>query len=160
MEYFFNRSIVVLHEKSNRCLLKTTAIILNFVVKTSQIWLVLVGSFVSSANQKPFVICSRVTKLTLVLQENYTPLSANQNWVIFSCNYIITQLAFLKYFKCSRFPGCAVKCKTGFLCVLSELIAHDVKHALQNKWRYIKHIILCFWVVHQHRLCFFIYSDW
>ena len=38
-----------------------------------------------SANQKPFVICSRVTSFALVLQKSCTPFSANQNWVIFSC---------------------------------------------------------------------------
>ena len=46
LEYiFFNFSMVVFRTKSNRCLLKTMAIFLNFVVKTAQIWLVLGGFF-------------------------------------------------------------------------------------------------------------------
>ena len=59
-KYFFTLSIVVLPR-----LLKAMAIFFNFVVKTALICLVLghvlVVSFVSSANQKPFVICTRVT---------------------------------------------------------------------------------------------------
>ena len=35
---------------------------LNFVVKTAQIWLVLGGFFCVFSNQKPFVICTRVTE--------------------------------------------------------------------------------------------------
>ena len=45
LEYFFNFSIFVLRTKSNRRLLKTMAIFLNFVVKTALIWLVLGGFF-------------------------------------------------------------------------------------------------------------------
>ena len=51
--------------KSSRRLLKTMTIFLNFVVKTALMlsdWL-LVVSFVFSANQKPFVICTRVASL-------------------------------------------------------------------------------------------------
>ena len=42
-------------------------------------------SFVFSANQKAFVICTRVTHFAFVLQKSCTPFSANQHWVIFSC---------------------------------------------------------------------------
>ena len=67
------------------------AIFLNFVVKTALMlsdWF-LVVSFVFSANQKPFVICTRVTSFALLLQEISTPFSANQNWVIFSCILLV-----------------------------------------------------------------------
>ena len=51
-------------------------------------------SFVFSANQKPFVICTRVTRFALVLHvctrvtEELHSFSANQNWEFF-CVYII-----------------------------------------------------------------------
>ena len=46
---------------------KTMAIFLNFIVKLISDWF-LVVSFVFSANQKPFVICTRVKSFALVLQ--------------------------------------------------------------------------------------------
>ena len=128
-------------KKSNRCLLKTTAIFLNFVVKTSQIWLVLVGFFcVFSQSETICNLLSCYKINTRITGELYSFISQSELSNFFV--YIITQLTFLKYFKCSRFPGCAVKCKTGFLCVLYELIAHDVKHALQNKWRYHQFVLI------------------
>ena len=83
-----NCSIVVLHTKSNRSLLKTMAIFLNSVVKKrALIWLVPVGFF-SVFNQSE-TICNfhSCYKIAFVLQENCTPFSAtcNQNWVIFWC---------------------------------------------------------------------------
>ena len=59
----------------------------------NEIWLLkqlwsdwfLVVSFVFSANQKAFVICTRVTSFALVLQRNRSPFLDYQNWVIFSC---------------------------------------------------------------------------
>ena len=65
---FFNFSIVVLRTKSNRCLQKTMAIFLNFVVKTAKIWLVL-GGFFCVFNQSETIcnlhscykFCARVT---------------------------------------------------------------------------------------------------
>ena len=55
----------------------------------------MVVSFVFSANQKAFVICTRVTSFALVLpvctrvKEDCIPFSANQNWVIFSCILLV-----------------------------------------------------------------------
>ena len=64
---------------------KTMAIFLILLLKQLHSDWFLAVSFVFSANQKPFVFCTRVTslhscfKFALVLQKNCTPLSANQN---------------------------------------------------------------------------------
>ena len=76
----FLKCSVVLHAKSNRYLQKTAAIfLLNFVVQTALIWLVLVGFFCFFQPIRDHL------KFALVLQENCSPFSANQKWVIFSC---------------------------------------------------------------------------
>ena len=68
--------------KIKSCLLKTTAIfLLNFVVKIALIWLVLVGFFVFSANQKPLISNLYLSyRLALVLQENCTPLLSQSEY--------------------------------------------------------------------------------
>ena len=76
LEYFFNFSIFVLRTKSNRRLLKTTAIFLNFVVKTDLIRLVLGGFFCVFSQSESicnlhscYKFCTRVTSFALVLQD-------------------------------------------------------------------------------------------
>ena len=85
LEYFFNFSIVVLRRKSNRRLLKTMAIFLNFVVKTALVWLVLGGFFWVFSQSQSICNLHSCYKFALALQRNCTLFSANQNWVIFSC---------------------------------------------------------------------------
>ena len=60
----------------------------NFVVKTVLIWLVLVGFFCLFSQSETVCNLHLCYKFALVLQEKCTSFSANQNWVIFSCNII------------------------------------------------------------------------
>ena len=77
--FFFNFSIVVLRTKSNHCLQRPWPFSLILLLKQRKSDWSTVVSFVFSANQKPFVICARVTSFALVLQKNCTPFSVVQN---------------------------------------------------------------------------------
>ena len=87
LEYFFNFSIVVLLTKLNPAVVcwKPWPFSWIFVVKTSLIWLVLVGFFCVFSQSESICNLHSCYKFALVLQKSCTPFSAKQNRVIFSC---------------------------------------------------------------------------
>ena len=80
---FFTCPIVVSPAKPNRCLLKTTDI---FSASYALLWLALYGFFCFFFTQSGTNLYS-CYKFAVVLKENCTPSSANQNWVIVCVHY-------------------------------------------------------------------------